>query len=278
MYTPETRSSGFYRFTPSPFACLSAPCSTSISLISLAHAPPVSTNSSTFAHAAPQKPQTLHISTLCLSHLRLSWWPHIYSPASKSFSIVFVGGRRPRRPHSPMWHHKSSIRIKATHFLRFCRPPRPPSVRPPLYMPSTNCISPCMIRDDSDEKPNSDGSTLPPFLAPPFFFPAAWKPSSSCCFAPFLPPALFVQEGMGWGKRDGSDVCSGKRELQAAWVCKQGRRVMAVLGVRIQIRTSLCIMSASFSHFVLLVIAPPSKGQAPAPSPSQGSVCVQGEA
>ena len=84
-----------------------------------------------------------------------------------------------------------------------------------------------MIRDDSDEKPNSDGSTLPPFLAPPFFFPAAWKPSSSCCFAPFLPPALFVQEGMGWGKREGSDVWSGKRELQAAWVCKQGRRVMA---------------------------------------------------
>ena len=119
----------------------------------------------------------------------------------------FVGGRRPRRPHSPMWHHKSSIRIKATHFLRFCRPPRPPSVRPPLYMPSTNCISPCMIRDDSDEKPNSDGSTLPPFLAPPFFFPAAWKPSSSCCFAPFLPPALFVQEGMGWGKRERGQMC-----------------------------------------------------------------------
>ena len=137
-------------------------------------------------------------------------------------------------------------------------------------MPSTNCISPCMIRDDSDEKPNSDGSTLPPFLAPPFFFPAAWKPSSPCCFAPFLPPALFVQEGMG--QERGQMCVVGSESASSMGV--QGRRVMAVLGVRIQIRTSLCIMSASFSHFVLLVIAPPSKGQAPAPSPSQGSVCV----
>ena len=132
MYTPETRSSGFYRFTPSPFACLSAPCSTSISLISLAHAPPVSTNSSTFAHAAPQKPQTLHISTLCLSHLRLSWWPHIFTCKQVVLDRFRWRPPLPRRPHSPMWHHKSSIRIKATHFLRVCRPPRPPSVRPPL--------------------------------------------------------------------------------------------------------------------------------------------------
>ena len=132
-----------------------------------------------------------------------------------------------------------------------------------------------MIRDDSDEKPNSDGSTLPPFLAPPFFFPAAWKPSSSCCFAPFLPPALFVQEGMG---QERGQMCGVGSESCKQHGCARQEGDGAVLGVRIQIRTSLCIMSASFSHFVLLVIAPPSKGQAPAKPEPRECVYVQGKA
>ena len=121
---------------------------------------------------------------------------HIHLQASRSRSFLLAaaahGGRTPPcgiiKAASASKQRISSVSV----VLLALRP----SVHL-FYMPSTNCISPCMIRDDSDEKPNSDGSTLPPFLAPPFFFPAAWKPSSSCCFAPFLPPALFVQEGMG---------------------------------------------------------------------------------